>query len=114
MRMEWRWIHIVYILDIILKESLNFLVKNKMATYSHRKHKLRGQPYGEMPNPSEEELKSDLFNALWQEIKTWDINVPEYYDGYCGGNGSHVKLLLDKLKPVLRNNKIDEILIQKI
>lgn len=63
-----------------------------------------------MPSPTKEEMESEEFNALWDIIKTWDINFPEYYSGYCGGNGSHVKVLLDALKPVLRNNKIDDIL----
>lgn len=58
----------------------------------------------EMPNPTELDLKSDEFNAIW------DISAPDYYNGYCGANGSHVKLLLDALKPVLRNKKIDDII----
>lgn len=47
-----------------------------------------------MPNPTPEMLSGDpLFDAIWEVIKTWDINVPDYYHGYCGGNGSHVTLL---------------------
>lgn len=68
------------------------------------------KPDKDMPSPSKEEQNSPEFNAIWNIIKTWDINVPEFYSGYTEGNGSHVKLLLDALKPVLRNNKIDEIL----
>lgn len=64
----------------------------------------------DMPNPTKDEMESDEFNAIWDVIKTWDINVPEYYQGYCGGNGSHVKILLDALRPVLRNNKINSVL----
>ena len=55
----------------------------------------------QLPNPTEEELKSDLFNAIWNVIKTWDVNVPEYYEGYCSANGSHVKLILDAIKPYI-------------
>lgn len=62
-----------------------------------------------LPSPSQEEMDSPEFNAIWEVIKTWDIKVP-YTGGYCGGNGSHVKLLLDALKPVFRDKKIDEIL----
>lgn len=50
-----------------------------------------------MPSPTKEQLRSPEFNAIWDEIKTWDINVPEYYDGYCGANGSHVVLIMDAL-----------------
>ena len=63
-----------------------------------------------MPNPSKDELKTEEFNAIWNLIKTWDINVPEYYNGYTGANGSHVKLILDVLYPVLRNEKINKII----
>lgn len=51
----------------------------------------------DMPNPSESDLESPVFEAIWQTIKRWDVNVPNYYIGYCGANGSHVKLILDAL-----------------
>ena len=51
-----------------------------------------------MPNPTEEDLKDPVFEAIWQTIKSWDINVPEFYDGYCGANGSHAKLILDAIR----------------
>ena len=35
-----------------------------------------------------------MFNAIWAEIKTWDINVPTEYGGYCGATGSHVAAIL--------------------
>lgn len=61
---------------------------------------LRG-PHGgfkqSMPNPSDEEIASPLFNAIWAVVKSWDVNAPEYYDGYCGMNGSHVKLIIDAI-----------------
>jgi hypothetical protein len=40
--------------------------------------------------PRLEELHSPLFAAIWQRIKTWDINVPGVYAGYCGATGNHV------------------------
>ena len=52
----------------------------------------------QMPNPSEEDLKSQEFNAIWKVIKSWDVNVPEYYRGYCGASGSHVMLILNELR----------------
>lgn len=62
------------------------------------------------PSPSNDEIKSDEFTAIWDVIKTWDIKVPEYDNGYMGANGSHVKLIIDGLKPVLRNKRIDKII----
>ena len=53
--------------------------------------------FEEMPSPTDEEINSEEFNAIWDIIKTWDINVPEYYNGYCGSNGSHVKIIIDEL-----------------
>ena len=55
--------------------------------------------YKEMPNPTPEEVESDpLFQAIWEVVKSWDVNVPEYYSGYCGANGSHVALILNAIK----------------
>src|SRR5712691_6605882 len=32
-----------------------------------------------MPNPTEDDLNNPTFEAIWQVIKTWDVNVPEHY-----------------------------------
>jgi hypothetical protein len=45
-------------------------------------------------------LATPEFEAVWQCIKTWDINVPEVYHGYCGANGNHVRAILDALKAI--------------
>lgn len=34
------------------------------------------------------------FDAIWDEIKTWDINVPTEYVGYSGATGTHVHAIL--------------------
>ena len=31
-----------------------------------------------------------MWEAIWDEIKTWDINVPTEYSGYSSGCGNHV------------------------
>lgn len=54
-------------------------------------------PLGDVPHPTPEQLASPEFQAIWDVIKSWDINVPEYYEGYCGANGSHVALILNAL-----------------
>jgi len=56
--------------------------------------------YEPMPNPTDQQLHDPTFEAIWQAIKTWDVNVPKYYQGYCGANGSHVVLILDALKAI--------------
>jgi hypothetical protein len=52
----------------------------------------------DMPNPTPEQLNDPVFKAIWETIKSWDINVPEYYQGYCGATGSHVILIINALK----------------
>ncbi len=52
----------------------------------------------DMPNPTEEDLKDPVFNAVWEATKSWDLNAPEYYEGYCGMNGSHVMIILDAVR----------------
>ena len=68
----------------------------------------------DMGVPSADMMNSSSFNAILDVIKTWDINVPEYYNGYCGANGSHVKLILDELckRDCINNRKekLDRIL----
>ncbi len=49
------------------------------------------------PDPTLEMLNSREFEAIWQTIKTWDINVPAAYGGYCGATGNHVRAILDAL-----------------
>lgn len=43
------------------------------------------------PDPTEDMLRDELFEAIWQAIKTWDINVPAAYNGYCGATGNHAR-----------------------
>lgn len=49
------------------------------------------------PDPTPEMLKLPQFEAIWQCIKDWDINVPHAYSGYCGATGNHVRAILDAL-----------------
>lgn len=49
------------------------------------------------PDPTPEMLSSPEFEAIWQVIKSWDINVPTAYSGYCGATGNHVRAILDGL-----------------
>ncbi len=51
-----------------------------------------------MPDPLAADLHDPLFEAIWQATKTWDVNVPEFYFGYCGLTGSHVMLILNAIR----------------
>lgn len=50
------------------------------------------------PAPIQEMLNSSEFNVLWECMKSWDIRVPEVYDGYCKTTGNHVRAILEALK----------------
>ena len=54
-------------------------------------------PTRHWPDPTPEMLNDPRFEAIWQAIKTWDINVPNAYGGYCGATGNHVRAILDAL-----------------
>jgi len=52
---------------------------------------------GKWPDPTPEMLGNSRFNAIWNAIKTWDINVPHAYGGYCGATGNHARAIFDAL-----------------
>lgn len=54
-----------------------------------------------LPNPSDTDLSDPLFNAIWEVTKTWDVNAPEYYEGYFGLNGSHVMIIINAIRALL-------------
>jgi len=49
------------------------------------------------PDPTPEMLDDPRFNAIWNCIKSWDINVPGVHEGYCEATGNHVRAILDAL-----------------
>ena len=50
------------------------------------------------PDPTPEMLADPLFDAIWNVIKTWDINVPDIYAGYCGATGNHARAIYAAIK----------------
>jgi len=58
------------------------------------------------PDPTPEMMKSLEFNAIWDLIKNWDINVPEV-DGegvYSGATGNHVRAIIDAIRKARPNS----------
>lgn len=41
-----------------------------------------------------------VFNAIWDVIKTWDVNVPADYTGYCGAHGGHARVIFEAVQAV--------------
>lgn len=54
------------------------------------------------PSPTEEQLASPLFEAIWQVIKTWDISRRKEGEGLCrfysGANGSDVVEIMEAVQ----------------
>ena len=48
--------------------------------------------------PTTEEMKDPLWERIWEVIKSWDINVPAEYGGYCGATGNHVCAIYDAVR----------------
>ena len=44
-------------------------------------------------DPTPEELANPMWNDIWNVIKSWDVNVPNAYQGYMGANGNHVSMI---------------------
>lgn len=65
------------------------------------------------PDPTEEMLNSPEFEAIWQAIKTWDINVPGAYHGYCGATGNHVRAILEALNELAAKKRNDDMLLKE-
>lgn len=55
------------------------------------------RPRKAWPDPTPEMLETSMFEAIWQCIKSWDINVPDAYNGYCGATGNHVRAITDAI-----------------
>ena len=62
----------------------------------HQRHPLEApnKPTIPWPGPKESDLDTKEFNRIWDCIKTWDINVPEVYQGYGQATGNHVIAIL--------------------
>lgn len=53
----------------------------------------------QMPSPTPAMLDGDqLFDAIYDAICSWDVNVPACYIGYCGANGSHAAMIYASIK----------------
>lgn len=56
-------------------------------------------------DPTPEMLESEDFKAIWELIKTWDINAPEAYKGYCQATGNHVRAILGVLSALVTDER---------
>ena len=61
-------------------------------------------------DPKPEDLNRPEFNAVWEEIKRWDINVPDQYVGYTTATGGHVMAILDAIEGKIMTNEYNKAL----
>lgn len=52
------------------------------------------------PDPTPEMLHDPMWLAIWNAIKTWDVNVPGAYSGYCGASGNHARAIYDAIRRI--------------
>lgn len=50
------------------------------------------------PDPDPGDTDDPKFTAIWDCIKSWDINVPTAYSGYMGATGNHVRAIMDAIE----------------
>jgi len=50
------------------------------------------------PGPTSDMLDDPKFTAIWDCIKSWDINVPAAYSGHMGATGNHVRAIMDAIE----------------
>lgn len=60
------------------------------------------------PDPTAEMLSDPQFEAIWECIRSWDINVPGAYSGYMGATGNHARAILDALNRLSRDRPNDD------
>lgn len=76
-------------------ENVDDLIKDIKRRHAERFSEPNDKsPIYHCSDPTEADLETEEFNKVWECIKTWDINVPEAYEGYCGATGNHVIAIL--------------------
>lgn len=60
---------------------------------------------GNYADPTPEMLVDPVWNAIWEEIKHWDINVPSEYGGYCGATGNHTTAIYQAIAKVRQSER---------
>lgn len=58
----------------------------------------------ELQDPTEEDLQSPVFEAIWQAIKLWDIER-DFEAGRAGATGTDVKTILNAIAPFIVSKK---------
>jgi len=82
-------------------DSANQCYKAVQTEDSKEPYKAYAEKDANWPDPTPAMLNDPVFEAIWNVIKTWDINVPAVYKGYCGATGNHVRAIHDAVGMVI-------------
>ena len=85
-------------MGVFLGSDLVTTTSTSTETDRNRSYGMENMDTNNYHEPTEEDLEREEFNTVWNEIKSWDINVPEEYERYCGATGNHVMAILDALE----------------
>ena len=95
-------------LEAFFTEDESQDAKEEVIEGSYKVHSIRHVDAEYWPDPTAEDLEDPRFEAIWNVIKNWDINVPTQYDGYCGASGNHVVAILNAVKAVIGQQQVNE------
>lgn len=66
----------------------------------------RNTKTGNYQDPTPKMLKNPAWNAIYEEIKDWDINIPSEYAGYCAATGNHATAIFNALGDATKDNYV--------
>lgn len=82
------------------------------ADTSVERRNMLNEPETENPNwpdPTKAMLATPEFNAIWNVVRTWDVNVPHAYIGYCAATGNHARAIYDALFTTVGPSSAEEL-----
>ena len=81
----------------IIRNSKGRLIGRLVDGVDYNGEHIKG--LNKLDDPTEEDLKSPLFEAIWQAIKKWDIER-EYGQGRAGATGTDVKIIMNAITKI--------------
>ena len=82
----------------IIRNEKGYLIGRLVGSVDYEGEHVKG--LNKLEDPTEEDLKKPLFEAIWQAIKKWDIEK-EYGQWRAGATGTDVKIIMNAFKPFL-------------
>lgn len=84
----------------IIRNERGYLIGRLVEGVDYEGEHVKG--LNKLEDPTEQDLESPVFEAIWQAIKRWDIER-DYGQGRGGATGTDVKTILNAIEPFLTN-----------